>query len=210
MVAGLKHARGSWAVVMDGDLQHPPQLAAKLVQIGQSRSLDLVAGSRYTGAGASDGLAGGYRRAVSGLATRLTKAVFPRRLSRLSDPMSGFFAVRLAALDLDRLDPIGFKILLELMIRQPRLQVAEVPFVFGTRIAGESKAIAAGGTALPPAPPAIAVAGAAQPGTALVDHQQRRPVRQAGGLRRGRRDRRRSSTPPPCGCCPSTWCTRTT
>jgi putative flippase GtrA len=140
VVAGLKHARGTWAVVMDGDMQHPPELATRLVQIGQSRKLDLVAGTRYTGAGASDGLADGYRRAVSGLATRLTKAVFPRRLSRLSDPMSGFFAVRLAALDLDRLDPIGFKILLELMIRQPRLQVAEVPFVFGTRVAGESKA----------------------------------------------------------------------
>lgn len=140
VVAGLKHARGTWAVVMDGDLQHPPELATRLVQIGQARRLDLVAGTRYLGSGASDGLADGYRRAVSGLATRLTKAVFPRRLSRLSDPMSGFFAVRLAALDLDRLDPIGFKILLELMIRQPRLQVAEVPFVFGTRIAGESKA----------------------------------------------------------------------
>ncbi|MDQ1739052.1 MAG: hypothetical protein QOE53_704, partial [Pseudonocardiales bacterium] len=140
VVAGLKHARGTWAVVMDGDMQHPPELVARLVQIGQSRQLDLVAGTRYTGSGASDGLADGYRRAVSGLATRLTKSAFPRRLSRLSDPMSGFFAVRLAALDLDRLDPIGFKILLELMIRQPRLQVAEVPFVFGTRLAGESKA----------------------------------------------------------------------
>jgi len=140
VVAGLKHARGTWAVVMDGDMQHPPELVARLVQIGQSRQLDLVAGTRYTGAGTSEGLADGYRRAVSGLATRLTKAVFPRRLSRLSDPMSGFFAVRLAALDLQRLDPIGFKILLELMIRQPRLRVAEVPFVFGTRLAGESKA----------------------------------------------------------------------
>ncbi|HEY0167432.1 MAG TPA: glycosyltransferase [Jatrophihabitans sp.] len=140
VVAGLKHARGTWAVVMDGDLQHPPELAARLVQVGQARQLDLVAGTRYLGSGASDGLADGYRRAVSGLATRVTKAVFPRRLSRISDPMSGFFAVRLAALDLDRLDPIGFKILLELMIRQPRLQVAEVPFVFGTRVAGESKA----------------------------------------------------------------------
>lgn len=140
VVAGLKHARGTWAVVMDGDLQHPPELAARLVQIGQARGLDLVAGTRYLGSGASEGLADGYRRTVSGLATRLTKAVFPRRLSRISDPMSGFFAVRLAALDLDRLDPIGFKILLELMIRQPRLQVAEVPFVFGIRIAGESKA----------------------------------------------------------------------
>jgi dolichol-phosphate mannosyltransferase len=140
VVAGLKAARGSWAVVMDGDLQHPPELVARLVSIGESRRFDLVAGTRYDGPGDSGGLAGGYRKAVSGLANRLTKAVFPRRLARLSDPMSGFFAVRLSALDLNTLNPIGFKILLELAVRQPRLQIAEVPFVFGTRIAGESKA----------------------------------------------------------------------
>jgi dolichol-phosphate mannosyltransferase len=140
VVAGLKSARGSWAVVMDGDMQHPPELVSRLVAIGQSRQLDLVAGTRYLGTGGSGGLADGYRRAVSSLATRFTKAVFPRRLARISDPMSGFFAVRLAALDLERLNPIGFKILLELMIRQSKLQVAEVPFVFGSRVAGESKA----------------------------------------------------------------------
>ena len=145
VVAGLKAARGSWAVVMDGDLQHPPELVSRLVAIGQARHLDLVAGTRYGGAGQASGLAGRYRRAVSGLATRLTKAMFPRRLSRLSDPMSGFFAVRLAALDLERLNPIGFKILLEMAVRQPRLQIAEVPFMFGTRIAGQSKASAGEG-----------------------------------------------------------------
>jgi len=140
VVAGLKAARGSWAVVMDGDLQHPPELVSRLVSIGESRRLDLVAGTRYDGPGDAQGLAGGYRKAVSGLANRLTKAMFPRRLARLSDPMSGFFAVRLSALDLSTLNPIGFKILLELAVRQPRLQIAEVPFVFGTRFAGESKA----------------------------------------------------------------------
>jgi dolichol-phosphate mannosyltransferase len=142
VVAGLKQARGSWAVVMDGDLQHPPELAARLVAIGQSRQLDLVAGTRYQGGGDAAGLAGRYRHAVSGFATKVTKTVFPRRLARLSDPMSGFFAVRLAALNLAKLDPIGFKILLEIAVRQPRLQIAEVPFVFGTRFAGESKASA--------------------------------------------------------------------
>jgi dolichol-phosphate mannosyltransferase len=140
VVAGLKHARGSWAVVMDGDLQHPPELVARLVGIGESRRLDLVAGTRYDGGGSASGLADGYRRAVSGLANRFTKAMFPRRLARLSDPMSGFFAVRLSALNLETLNPVGFKILLELAVRQPRLQIAEVPFVFGARIAGESKA----------------------------------------------------------------------
>ena len=140
VVEGMRHARGTWAVVMDGDLQHPPELAPRLAAIGQARQLDLVAGSRYIGAGTADGLGGAYRRAVSGLATVGTKAIFPRRLARLSDPMSGFFAVRLGAVNEDRLRPIGFKILLEIMVRQPRMRIAEVPFAFGVRLAGDSKA----------------------------------------------------------------------
>ncbi len=140
VVAGLKHARGPWAVVMDADLQHPPELITKMVAIGQSRDVDLVAGTRYVDGGESQGLEGGYRRAVSSLATRSVKALFPRRLALLSDPMSGFFAIRLGALDLETLRPVGFKILLEIVIRQNRLRVAQVPFVFGERVAGESKA----------------------------------------------------------------------
>jgi dolichol-phosphate mannosyltransferase len=139
---GLRVARGSWAVVMDGDLQHPPELAAKLVAIGQSRELDLVAGTRYQGSGDAGGLSGGFRRSVSSFTTTVTKALFPRRLSRLSDPMSGFFAVRLAAISPARLNPTGFKILLEVAVRQPRLRIAEVPFAFGVRLADESKASA--------------------------------------------------------------------
>jgi dolichol-phosphate mannosyltransferase len=137
---GLRHARGTWAVVMDGDLQHPPELAPKLAAIGRSRQLDLVAASRYIGAGNADGLNGGYRKTVSNATTIATKAIFPRRLGRLSDPMSGFFAVRIAALNPERLRPIGFKILLEIAVRHPKLRTAEVPFTFGTRFAGESKA----------------------------------------------------------------------
>lgn len=140
VVEGLRHARGSWAVVMDADLQHPPELATRLVSIGQARHLDLVAGTRHLEGGGTSGLVGGYRTLVSAGATRLAKALFPRRLSRLSDPMSGFFAVRLAALDLDRLDPIGFKVLLEIAVRQHPLRIAEMPFVFGLRLADESKA----------------------------------------------------------------------
>jgi dolichol-phosphate mannosyltransferase len=48
--------------------------------------------------------------------------------------------VRRSALDLDRLVPDGFKILLEIAVRTPGLQVAEVPFTFGDRFAGDSKA----------------------------------------------------------------------
>jgi putative flippase GtrA len=140
VVAGLQQARGSWAVVMDADLQHPPELATKLVAVGQSRGVDLVVGTRYVPGGEANGLGGAMRHAVSGTATRLTKALFPRRLAHVSDPMSGLFAIRLAALDVERLDPIGFKILLEIAVRNRSLRVAEVPFVFGERLTGDSKA----------------------------------------------------------------------
>lgn len=70
----------------------------------------------------------------------LAKAVFPRRLGQPSDPLSGFFALRLGAVDLDRLDPDGFKILLEILVRNPRLAMAEVPFTMSPRRVGRSKA----------------------------------------------------------------------
>jgi putative flippase GtrA len=140
VVGGLRNARGSWAVVMDGDLQHPPELAARLVQVGQARDLDLVVGSRKVGEGQNRGLSGAYRKAVSGSSAFLAKFLFPRRLARFSDPMSGFFAVRLSSLDVTTLRPTGFKILLEIAVRQPHLLVAEVPFVFEQRNDGDSKA----------------------------------------------------------------------
>lgn len=140
VLAGIRAARSPWVVVMDADLQHPPELITRMVAIGQAREVDLVVGTRYVEGGASDGLAGGYRKVMSSGATRAAKALFPRRLALISDPMSGFFAVRVAALDLDTLRPDGFKILLEIAVRERRLRVAEVPFTFGERVAGDSKA----------------------------------------------------------------------
>jgi putative flippase GtrA len=139
VLAGLVAAEGAWAVVMDGDLQHPPEVIAHMVRAARRRANDLVVASRYAGAGTRDGLAGPGRRGASRVATRVAKAVFPRRTARLSDPMSGFFAVRLAALDLTRMRPVGYKILLELVVRTPGLRIAEVTFRFGDRHAGASK-----------------------------------------------------------------------
>jgi dolichol-phosphate mannosyltransferase len=140
VVAGLRAARGDWAVVMDGDLQHPPELALLLADVGRARELDLVVATRHTGSGDAAGLTSAARHAASGSATAAAKTLFPVRLSRLSDPMSGLFAVRPAALDLDRMAPSGFKILLEIAIRHPRLRTAEVPFSLQPRLAGQSKA----------------------------------------------------------------------
>ena len=140
VVAGLRRARGAWVVVMDGDLQHPPELALRLADVGRSRGMDMVVASRNVGSGNADGLGRPTRHAVSGAATAATKAVFPRRLAAMSDPLSGFFAVRTDALDLDRLEPSGFKILMEIVVRHPGLRLAEVPFGMEPRLSGSSKA----------------------------------------------------------------------
>ncbi|MER7107996.1 glycosyltransferase family 2 protein [Streptomyces sp. NPDC000229] len=142
VVAGLKAATSDWIVVMDADLQHPPALVPDLVATGEKEDADLVVASRYLPGGSRAGLAGGYRVAVSRGATWLAKGLFPRALRGISDPMSGFFAVRRSAVTAEALRPLGYKILLELAVRCRPARVAEVPFVFEERFAGESKSTA--------------------------------------------------------------------
>ncbi|MEN2738516.1 glycosyltransferase [Microbacterium sp. X-17] len=139
VVVGLQNAHSDVCVVMDGDLQHPPETIVDLVDRYQEGGVDVVVASRYVAEGSSEGLSGGSRVLVSRGSTMLTKAMFPIRLKDVSDPMTGFFLVDRRALDIDNLKPLGFKILLEILARKP-LRVAEIPFVFAGRHAGESKA----------------------------------------------------------------------
>jgi dolichol-phosphate mannosyltransferase len=145
VVEGFRRARGSWIVVMDGDLQHPPELINELVAAGIRDGADLVVASRYAAGGRSDGLDGRYRRLVSRGATLLTKLLFYTALTRVSDPLSGFFAVRRTSVDVDELRPEGYKILLEYLVRTRPGRVVEVPFTFEARAAGDSKASPAEG-----------------------------------------------------------------
>ncbi|MGJ5890869.1 glycosyltransferase [Streptomyces niveiscabiei] len=142
VVEGIRAAGADWVVVMDGDCQHPPSLVPELVASGERTGAELVVASRYIEGGSRAGLAGGYRVAVSKGATWLTKSLFPRRLRGISDPMSGFFAIRRSVVGADGLKPLGYKILLELAVRGRPQRVAEVPFVFQERYAGESKSTA--------------------------------------------------------------------
>ncbi|MFJ4316204.1 glycosyltransferase [Streptomyces lavendulae] len=139
VVEGVKRAGSEWIVVMDADLQHPPHLVPELVGEGTRTGADLVVASRYIAGGSRAGLAGSYRVAVSRGATWLAKGLFPRALRGISDPMSGFFAMRRSAVSADALKPLGYKILLELAVRCRPAKTAEVPFVFQDRFAGESK-----------------------------------------------------------------------
>jgi putative flippase GtrA len=139
---------------MDGDLQHPPETLPAIIaetrdyagsadpdETQELRAgVDVVVASRYTGEGRADGLGGAWRRLVSRTSGTIARLVFPRRLARVTDPMSGFFAVRRDAVRSATLRPIGYKILLEILVRARISRIAEVPYTFLAREAGESKA----------------------------------------------------------------------
>jgi glycosyltransferase involved in cell wall biosynthesis len=141
VVEAARHARGDWVLVMDGDLQHPPEAAALLARTAMRHDCDIVVGTRYAAGGVKgEGLGSTRRVIVSSYATQLVKDLFPRRLAMVSDPLSGLFAFRRASVDLGRLRPTGFKILLEILVRNPVARVAEVAYCFEPRAAGASNA----------------------------------------------------------------------
>lgn len=139
VVEGFGAAQGEWVCVMDADLQHPPELIPALLARAQEAQADIVVGSRKANIFGPLGLS--RKRALTSQAlTLLARFWFPRLLKNVSDPLTGLFLARRAALDVDALRPDGFKILLEILIRCPGLRVSEILFDFAHRHEGESKA----------------------------------------------------------------------
>lgn len=126
VLAGTRHARGAWVLVMNAGPQHPPDAAAVLVSTALRHDSDIVVGTRFAGSSAEHGRPD--RRALAVLAARLVKGAFPRRLAVVSDPLSGLFMFRAAAVDADRLSPAAFRILLEILVRHPATRVTEVAY----------------------------------------------------------------------------------
>lgn len=135
---GLYQALYETVVVMDGDLQHPPEAIPSMLAKAESTNSVVIA-SRYCDGGSAHGLSGVVRGLVSWGSTKLAKMLFPLALRGVTDPMTGFFLVRRSALDLDLLKPRGFKILLEILARHRGLGIGEVPFRFAERTSGKSK-----------------------------------------------------------------------
>ena len=123
--------------VMDADLQHPPELLTELLAAVLAGN-DLVIGSRY----AKGGRLGEWnpvRKLISAAAVWVTWSL-QRSWLRAKDPMSGFFLVRRRCVQKVLFQPTGFKLLLEILVRGHIRSVYEVPFAFGRRSAGCSKA----------------------------------------------------------------------
>ena len=125
-------------VVMDGDLQHPPHIVPTLID-ALTAGADIAVASRYTPGGRELGLSGPWRRVVSRESSRISQFLLPAA-RRTSDPGSGFFAVRRPILDGTDLQPVGFKLLLEVLVRTDSGRVVDVPYTFDRRIRASSKA----------------------------------------------------------------------
>jgi dolichol-phosphate mannosyltransferase len=134
VLEGINRTSGDIIVVMDADLSHPPEVIPRMLdELG--RGSELVVGSRYAEGGVTDDNWGFFRWLNSRVATLLA-----RPFTSISDPMSGFFALRRITYSrTDFLNPIGYKIGLELLVKCRCSRISEVPIAFADRIHGESK-----------------------------------------------------------------------
>jgi dolichol-phosphate mannosyltransferase len=137
VIRGWQIAEGEILGVIDADLQHPPEVLLELWQ-EMTRGADLALASRHVeGGGVSEwSLA---RRFLSRGAQMLGLIILPEVLSKVSDPMSGYFMVRREAIANKPLSPVGYKILIEVVARGKFRWIAEAGYVFREREAGESK-----------------------------------------------------------------------
>lgn len=135
VIDGFAAARGDIIVVMDADLQHPPVVVPLLIAAIHDGA-DLVVASRYTAGGDSE--LGWFRNLLSRASTRLVRLCLGRAF-RVTDPLSGFFALRRSVVTNRPLAGSGFKILMEVLASGDYHNVREVPFHFEGRRHGTSK-----------------------------------------------------------------------
>jgi dolichol-phosphate mannosyltransferase len=137
VIRGWQSARGTVLGVIDGDLQHPPEVLLPLLKRIQAGTDIAIASRNVEGGGVSDWSFA--RRILSRGAQILGLVLLPEVIGRVSDPMSGFFLVRRSALIGRRLDPVGYKILVEVLGRGQISAIGEVGYVFQERESGGSK-----------------------------------------------------------------------
>jgi dolichol-phosphate mannosyltransferase len=137
VIRGWQAARGEILGVIDGDLQHPPEILLQLWGEMEKGAELAVASRNVKGGGVSEWSV--IRRFLSRGAQLLGLIILPEVISRLSDPMSGCFMVRRSAIVDRPLSPVGYKILIEVAARGKIKWIAESGYVFRERTAGASK-----------------------------------------------------------------------
>src|SRR5918993_15270 len=119
----LSSGASEYTCVMDADLQHPPGKVREMLETARRTDADVVVASRYADGGSYAGLSGTLRPAVSVGSKYLAQIVF-KEARKTSDPMTGFFLIKNEAISGIQFRPMGFKVLLEILVCVPELRVA--------------------------------------------------------------------------------------
>jgi len=136
---GWGQSRANLLGVIDADLQHPPELLPELLK--RTEHADIAIASRYARNQGTKGW-NPLRAAVSRLSTLAAAPLISKKNLQVTDPMSGFFVIRRRCIEGLTFQTTGFKLLLEILVRGRIRTVGEVPYQFGLRRAGRSKASA--------------------------------------------------------------------
>ena len=132
---GIQQAKGDTIVVMDCDFSHPPQIIPKLVESIKKYQYDIAVASRYIKGGKIQGWSQ-KRKLMSKFATLIAKKGLG---VNTKDPMSGFFAFKRSIIKELNFDAIGYKILLEIIVKTKGVNIKEIPYTFQDREFGSSK-----------------------------------------------------------------------
>jgi dolichol-phosphate mannosyltransferase len=135
VVEGFRHSLGSKIIVMDADLQHPPELLPLILK--RLSEADIVIPSRFV-AGGSDGGLNVIRKAISWTARTIGRLAI-KKLRNISDCTGGFFGLNRSVITSSLLDPIGWKILMEVLVKGNYHSIHEIPYTFQIRNSGQSK-----------------------------------------------------------------------
>jgi len=132
---GIQHSTGEIIVIMDSDFSHPPKIIPQLIEEIKTSKCDIVIASRFVPGGAINGWST-KRKLISKTAKGIAKAGLG---VNESDPMSGFFAFKRKILEGIKFDAIGYKMLLEILVKTKGAKVKEIPYTFTNRTRGSSK-----------------------------------------------------------------------
>jgi len=133
VIDGFKLANGEIIGVMDADLSHPPEKIPDLIKPIMSGESDYVIGSRYIKGG------GIVNWPLLRRFSSKTAGILVSGLTKVKDPMSGFFFLKKDVIEGVNLSPKGFKIGLEILVKGNYKSVKEIPIIFTNRKHGVSK-----------------------------------------------------------------------
>ncbi|MEP6576286.1 MAG: glycosyltransferase family 2 protein [Nitrososphaerota archaeon] len=136
IMEGVAESNGKYILIMDADFSHPPEVIPKMLEELRINPRSIVVASRYVDGGKVVGWPF-KRRLLSTGASKLARHGL--NVTQVKDPMSGFFALPRELIKDISIGTKGYKILLEILVKNKGVQVKEIPYTFTDRVSGKSK-----------------------------------------------------------------------